>query len=80
MKRSFVIILAIQFLLVLVFLVYAFIQKGFADDARMEALAQKEVADKNAEMALVAASEAKRQEAIAIQLKIEIDQLKSKCK
>lgn len=86
MKRS-LIIPTVFVLLTLLFLVYAFIQKGFADESKMEALAQKEIADQNAEKALLAAMEANRQEKIAVQQKqladsllAELNTLKLRCK
>jgi hypothetical protein len=86
MKRS-LIIPTVFILLTLLFLVYAFIQKGFADEAKMEALAQKELADQNARIAEQAKMEAIRQERVAVQQKqladsllVELSRLKLKCK
>lgn len=72
--RITAIVLATATIVSLLFLVYAFIQKGFADEAKNQALALKEIADENAKKAEAAAAEAKKQEGIALAEKAVADQ------
>jgi hypothetical protein len=86
MKRS-LIVPTLSVLLALLFLVYAFTQKGFAEETKKEALAQKMIAERHAERAQLAAMEAIRQERVALQQKqvadsllAELNRLKLRCK
>lgn len=71
--RIVALVLASATIISLVFLVFAFVQKAAADKAREEAIAQKVIADKNANDAKIAAAEAIRQQKIAEEQKREAD-------